>query len=58
MQLTHASPDRVALNDDGNVVVAYPALGAMWVFSRTGLPLHCIRTCAGEMTTNIAFGGP
>ena len=27
------------------------------MFSRIGLPLHYIRTRAGEMTTNIAFGG-
>jgi gluconolactonase len=57
VQLPCAGPDGVALDDDGNVVVAHPTLGAVWVFSRIGLPLHYIRTCAGEMTTNIAFGG-
>ncbi len=58
VQLPCAGPDGVALDDDGNVVVAHPTLGAVWVFSRIGLPLHFIRTCAGDMTTNIAFGGP
>ena len=57
VQLPCAGPDGVALDDDGNVVVAHPTLGAVWVFSRIGLPLHYIRTCAGPMTTNIAFGG-
>jgi gluconolactonase len=57
VQLPCAGPDGVALDDDGNVVVAHPTLGAVWVFSRIGLPLHYVRTCAGEMTTNIAFGG-
>lgn len=57
VQLPCAGPDGVALDDDGDVVVAHPTLGAVWVFSRIGLPLHYIRTCAGEMTTNIAFGG-
>jgi len=57
VQLPCAGPDGVALDDDGNVVVAHPTLGAVWVFNRIGLPLHYIRTCAGEMTTNIAFGG-
>jgi gluconolactonase len=58
VQLPCAGPDGVALDEDGDVVVAHPTLGAVWVFSRIGLPLHYIRTCAGEMTTNIAFGGP
>lgn len=57
VQLPCAGPDGVALDDDGNVVVAHPTLGGVWVFSRIGLPLHFICTCAGEMTTNIAFGG-
>jgi gluconolactonase len=57
VQLPCAGPDGVALDDDGDVVVAHPTLGAVWVFSRIGLPLHYIRTCAGEMTTNVAFGG-
>jgi gluconolactonase len=58
VQLPCAGPDGVALDDDGNVVVAHPTLGGVWVFSRVGLPLHFIRSSAGEMTTNIAFGGP
>ena len=57
VQLPCAGPDGIALDDDGGVVVAHPTLGAVWVFSRIGLPLHYIRTCAGEMTTNVAFGG-
>ena len=57
VQLPCAGPDGIALDDDGDVVVAHPTLGAVWVFSRIGLPLHYIRSCAGEMTTNVAFGG-
>ncbi len=56
-QLPCAGPDGVALDDDGNVVVAHPTLGGVWVYNRIGLPLHFIATAAGEMTTNIAFGG-
>ena len=56
-QLPCAGPDGVALDDDGNVIVAHPTLGGVWVYSRIGLPLHFIATAAGEMTTNIAFGG-
>jgi len=58
VQLPCAGPDGVALDDDGNVVVAHPTLGGVWVFSRIGVPLHFIKTCAGDMTTNIAYGGP
>ena len=57
VQLPCAGPDGVALDEEGNVVVAHPTLGAVWVFSRIGQPLHFIRSCAGDMTTNIAYGG-
>jgi gluconolactonase len=58
VQLPCAGPDGVALDDDGGVVVAHPTLGGVWVYSRIGLPLHFVRSCAAEMTTNIAYGGP
>ena len=57
-QLFAAGPDGVALDDDGNVAVAHPTIGAVWLFSRLGEPLYYIRSCTKEMTTNIAFGGP
>jgi len=57
-QLFAAGPDGVALDDDGNVAVAHPTIGAVWLFSRLGEPLYYIRSCAKEMTTNIVFGGP
>ncbi len=56
-QLPCAGPDGVALDEDGSVVIAHPTLGGVWVYSRIGLPLHFIATSAGEMTTNIAYGG-
>ena len=58
VQLFAAGPDGMALDDEGNVVVAHPTVGAVWVFSRIGAPLHYIKSCAGEMTTNMAYGGP
>jgi gluconolactonase len=57
VQLPCAGPDGVALDEDGSVVVAHPTLGAVWVFGRIGQPLHYIKSCAGDMTTNIAYGG-
>ena len=56
-QLPCAGPDGVALDDNGNVIIAHPTLGGVWVYSRIGLPLHFVATSAGEMTTNIAYGG-
>jgi gluconolactonase len=58
VQLFAAGPDGVALDDDGNVVVAHPTVGAVWIFSRIGEPLFYMKSCAREMTTNVAFGGP
>jgi gluconolactonase len=43
---------------DGNVVVTHPGLGMVWVFSKRGEPLYQVKSCGGEMTTNIAYGGP
>ena len=57
MQLFCPGPDGLALDEDGNVVVAHPGLGLVWVFSKRGEPLYQVKSCAGEMTTNIAYGG-
>ncbi len=57
VQLFAAGPDGMALDQDGNVVVAHPTVGGVWVFSRIGVPLFWIKSSAGEMTTNIAYGG-
>ena len=57
VQLFAAGPDGLALDRGGNVVVAHPTVGAVWVFSRIGEPLYYLKSCAGEMTTNIAYGG-
>lgn len=58
VQLFSAGPDGLALDEDGNVVVTHPGLGIVWVFSKRGEPLYQVKSCAGEMTTNIAYGGP
>jgi gluconolactonase len=57
VQLFAAGPDGLALDAGGNVVVAHPTVGAVWVFSRIGEPLYYLKSCAREMTTNIAYGG-
>ncbi|HVB47196.1 MAG TPA: SMP-30/gluconolactonase/LRE family protein [Burkholderiales bacterium] len=50
-------PDGLALDGDGNLYVCHVGMGSVWVFSPLGEPLYRIRSCAGLMTTNVAFGG-
>ncbi|MBI4193610.1 MAG: SMP-30/gluconolactonase/LRE family protein [Betaproteobacteria bacterium] len=57
VQLFSAGPDGLALDADGNVVVTHPGLGIVWLFSKRGVPLYNVKSCAGEMTTNVAYGG-
>lgn len=52
-----AGPDGLALDRADNLLVAHAGLGTVWLFSRLGEPAARIRSCAGLMTTNIAFGG-
>lgn len=51
-------PDGLAMDVDGNLFVAHVGLGCVWKFSASGEPLLRIQSCAGSLTTNIAFGGP
>lgn len=57
VQLFSPGPDGLALDEEGNVVVTHPGLGLVWLFSKRGEPLYQVKSCAGEMTTNIAYGG-
>jgi gluconolactonase len=51
-------PDGVALDEAGSLAVAHVGLGTVWLFDKHGQPLYRIRSCAGMLTTNIAYGGP
>jgi gluconolactonase len=53
-----AGPDGLAMDEDDNLFVAHAGFGRVWLFDRLGVPLYCFRSCAGLMTTNLAFGGP
>lgn len=50
-------PDGLAMDVEGNVFAAHVGLGCVWKFSPHGEPIARIISCAGRMTTNIAFGG-
>ena len=51
-------PDGLALDSEGNLAVAHVGLGSVWLFDRFGQPLYRIKSCAGMLTTNVAYGGP
>lgn len=57
VQLPSAGPDGLALDEKGNLVVAHPTFGGVWVYSKLAQPLFFIRSSVGEKTTNIAYGG-
>ena len=48
----------MALDEAGNLVVCHAGLGSVWLFSPLGEPLLRVRSPAGVMTTNAAYGGP
>ena len=58
IQLFCPGPDGLAVDADGNVVVTHPGMGYVWLYSKRGVPLYTVKSCAGEMTTNVAYGGP
>jgi gluconolactonase len=58
VQLPSSGPDGLAIDMDGNIAVAHPGPGTVAVYSKWGEPLWVVRSCAGTMTTNIAYGGP
>ena len=50
-------PDGLAMDEAGGLVVAHAGLGTVWLFDRLGQPIARVQSCAGLMTTNIAYGG-
>ncbi len=51
-------PDGLAVDSEGNLVIAHIGLGAVWLFSKRGEPMARIQSTVGMHTTNMAFGGP
>lgn len=58
IQLSGGSgPDGLAVDSVGNLAVAHPGLGSVWLFDSHGEPLGRIRSSTGRRTTNVAYGG-
>lgn len=51
-------PDGLAVDAQDRLVIAHVGLGSVWVFDALGEPVYRIRSKAGLLTTNVAFGGP
>jgi gluconolactonase len=52
-----SGPDGLAMDEVGQLVVANPGLGYVWVLNRRAEPVLVLRGPAGASTTNVAFGG-
>ncbi len=50
-------PDGLAMDENDTLFIAHNKLGCIWGFDRRGEPLYRINSCAGDDTTNLAFGG-
>jgi gluconolactonase len=50
-------PDGLAIDEEGNLVVAHIGMGAVWLFSHRGEPMLRINSPLGHATTNVTFGG-
>jgi gluconolactonase len=51
-------PDGLALDEAGSLAVAHVGFGVVWLFDKHGQPIYRIQSCAGTLTTNVAYGGP
>ena len=54
----YSGPDGLAMDETGGLAVAVNRMGSVFLFDRQGEPTYRVRSCAGLMTTNLAFGGP
>jgi gluconolactonase len=50
-------PDGLAMDESGNLAVAHPLGGSVWLFNPQGEPVLRVRSPAGPVTTNLAYGG-
>jgi gluconolactonase len=52
-------PDGLAMDEAGNLAVAHPRVGIIWMFDPIGVPLLQIHSAnKNSRMTNMAYGGP
>lgn len=54
-QMVCGGADGLAVDEDGNVVIANVGMGLLWLVDKRGMPLHRIDSCGGNLATNIAY---
>lgn len=52
-----SGPDGLAVDSDGRLLIANPALAYVWVLNHRAEPVQVLRGPAGHSLTNLAFGG-
>ncbi|QDY43773.1 SMP-30/gluconolactonase/LRE family protein [Candidatus Pantoea soli] len=52
-----SGPDGLAMNEQGELLIANPGLGRVWRLNTLGEPVEIITSPAGRSTTNLCFGG-
>ncbi len=57
-ELTDGHPDGMAVDADGNILVAGTTAGAVIVLDPGGTEIERVDVGAGSMPTNVCFGGP
>jgi gluconolactonase len=59
IQLSGGSgPDGLAIDEDDNLAICHVGLGSVWLFSAHGEPMLRVKSPAGMLITNCAYGGP
>jgi gluconolactonase len=48
----------MAMDEKGNLAVAHPGTGLVWLYDRRGAITHQVVSCKGSMTVNLVYGGP
>jgi gluconolactonase len=52
-----SGPDGMAMDRDGRLLVANPALAYVWVLNQRAEPVQVLTGTSGHSLTNVAFGG-
>lgn len=52
-----SGPDGLAIDQEGNLIIANPGLGYVWLLNHRAEPIGIWCSPAGQSLTNIAFGG-
>lgn len=52
-----SGPDGLAINTEGELLIANPGLGRLWLLNALAEPIQIITSPAGRSTTNVCYGG-